>query len=196
MTPRCDPSRRSSIAPPTPHSRSCATASSAQWAPTTSARDSFPSESPPPFFDMWGYRSGSRPRLPPAPTRSGRGRCPVNGNSFQLGPQLALGAPEVIRLLHPQPKCRAVAAEPSQSSRHLGCDGCLLGHNPMKCLARHTELAGRLTDRKAERRKDILTQDSARMRRSPRQPVGNFRLVLHCFIPVTLDVTPVKAAVT
>src|SRR6266478_3899093 len=169
MTPRCDPSRRSSIAPPTPHSRSCATASSAQWAPTTSARDSFPSESPPPFFDMW-EDTGAGP---------GRGRCPVNGNSFQLGPQLALGAPEVIRLLHPQPKCRAVAAEPSQSSRHLGCDGCLLGHNPMKCLARYAELAGRLTDRKTERRKDILTQDSARMRRSPRQPIGNFRLAVH-----------------
>src|SRR6266851_4015591 len=200
MTPRCDPSRRSSIAPPTPPSRSCATASIAQWAPTTSAPESFPSpifRLTSPFFDVGGgYRRGCRPRLPPAPTRSGRGRGPVNGNSLQLCPQLALSAPEVIRLLHPQPKCRAVAAEPSQSSRHLGRDGCLLGHNPMKCLARHTELAGRLTDRKAERRKDILTQDSARMRRSPRQPVGNFRLVLHCFIPVTLDVTPVKAAVT
>src|SRR5713226_8856773 len=41
MTPRCDPSRRSSIAPPTPHSRSCATVSIAQWAPTTNACDPF-----------------------------------------------------------------------------------------------------------------------------------------------------------
>ena len=89
----------------------------------------------------------------------------MDGNSVKLGAKFALGAPEVIRLLQ-QPKCRAVAAEPSQSSRHLGRDGCLLGHNPMKCLARYAELAGRLTDRKTERRKDILTQDSARMRRS------------------------------
>ncbi len=47
----------------------------------------------------------------------------------------------------------------------------------MKRLARYAELAGRLTDGKTERRKDILTQDSARMRRPPRQPIGNFRLV-------------------
>lgn len=38
----------------------------------------------------------------------------MNRNSFKFGAEFALGAPEVIRLLHPQPQSRSVAAKPAQ----------------------------------------------------------------------------------
>jgi len=91
----------------------------------------------------------------------------MDGNSFEFGAKFALGAPEVTGLLHPQPQSRSIAAEPAQPRGHLGRDRYSLGHNPMKRLARYAELARRLADRKAERRKDILAQDSAGMRRPP-----------------------------
>ena len=89
----------------------------------------------------------------------------MNRNPFEFRAEFALGAPEVVRLLHAQPQSGSVAAEPAEPRGHRGCNRYLLGHNPMKGLARYSELPRRLADREAERGKDVFAQDCAWMGR-------------------------------
>ena len=56
----------------------------------------------------------------------------MNRNSFEFGAEFALGTPEVIRLLHPQPQSGTVAAEPAEPRGHRRSDRHFLGHNPVK----------------------------------------------------------------
>jgi hypothetical protein len=86
-------------------------------------------------------------------------------------------------LLHPQPKSGAVAAESSQSECHLRRDRRFLGHDPMKRLARHAKLTGRLAYRKAERRKHVLTQECSGMRRRTLVLVFNDPFCAHSLLP-------------
>ncbi len=89
----------------------------------------------------------------------------MNRNLFKLRAELTLSVPEVIGLLRPQPQSRPIAAEPAQPCGHLGRDRHLLGHDPMKRLARYAKLPRRLANRETDRRKDVLAQDSAGMGR-------------------------------
>ncbi len=96
----------------------------------------------------------------------------MNGNPLQCIAEPLLGAPEVIRLLHPKPQSGAVIAETAQPKRHLRRDSRPLGHDPMKRLAGDAKLAGSFAHRKAKRRQYVLTQDRAGVGRRPRQFVS------------------------
>src|ERR1700722_1522610 len=113
----------------------------------------------------------------------------MNRNSFEFGAELALGAPKVIDLLHPQPQSRPIAAEAAQPRGHRGRDRHLLGHYTVQSLARYAKLPRSFANRDTERRHDVLAKDGSWMGRL--SLYTNFRCSLgdHNSLPNTLNGT-------
>jgi hypothetical protein len=85
--------------------------------------------------------------------------------------------PEIMGALKPEPEARAIAAEASETDRHVGRDAAALGEDAMQGLARDAKLPRRLGDAKTERRQNVFAQDRAGMGRHSRRLAINLNFL-------------------
>src|SRR6202030_3377415 len=81
--------------------------------------------------------------------------------------KLAFGVPSVIGALHSNPDAGAIAKELAEPDRHGGGDRLALLENIVKVLAGNTQESGNLGLGLTGRGDHLLTQQFARMRRTP-----------------------------
>src|SRR5205085_6614787 len=94
--------------------------------------------------------------------RGSRDLCSLDGG--QLFGDTALGTPEIVRLLHPDPQIRAVAAELAETKGHLGRHRRGSCEDAVKRLPSDAEPLRSVTHGHAERRQYVIAQNLARMR--------------------------------
>ena len=89
--------------------------------------------------------------------------CQLNLRKLAL--QTLLRMPEVIRLLHTQPKRWSVASELSKPQGHFRRDRVGTGQDPMQLLTRNPKPSRRLTDRQPKRWQHLFAHKLTRMDR-------------------------------